>query len=153
MAKILLIQGANMNLLGIREPDIYGRTTAAELDKMLQEYVKTKAVHLEIFYTNSEGECIDRIIQAYHENVDALVIFLMHHPFMDLKRVIRPVLRQRQLSKKPVILGVNALHGSIDEEVAELETAGIPVYSLPDRAIRALRGLIVYGEMFKKKGC
>ena len=74
MAKILLIQGANMNLLGIREPDIYGRTSAAELDKMLQEYVKTKAVHLEIFYTNSEGECIDRIIQAYHENVDALVM-------------------------------------------------------------------------------
>ncbi len=85
------------------------------------------------------------------ENVDALVIFLLHHPFMDLRRVIRPVLRQRQLSKKPVILGVNALHGSIHEEVGELETSGIPVYSLPDRTIRALRGLIAYGEMFKKE--
>ena len=72
---------------------------------------------------------------------------------MDLRRVIRPILRQRQFSKKPVILAVNALHGSIDEKVAELETAGIPVYALPDRAIRALRGLIVYGEMFRKKGC
>ena len=86
-------------------------------------------------------------------NVDALVIFLLHHPFMDLRRVIRPVLRQRRLSKKPVILGVDSLHGSIDEEVGELETAGIPVYALPERAIRALRGLVAYGEMFKKKGC
>jgi acyl-CoA synthetase (NDP forming) len=57
------------------------------------------------------------------------------------------------LSKKPVILGVDSLHGSIDEEVGELETAGIPVYALPERAIRALRGLVAYGEMFKKKGC
>jgi acyl-CoA synthetase (NDP forming) len=85
------------------------------------------------------------------ENVDALVIFLLHHPFMDLRRVLRPVLRQKELSKKPVILGVKALYGSIDKEVGELETAGIPVYSLPDRAIRALRGLIAHGEMFKKK--
>ena len=66
--------------------------------------------------------------------------------------MLRPVLRQKGLSKKPVIPGGNALHGSIDQEVGELETAGIPVYPLPDRAIRALRGLIVYGEMFKEKG-
>lgn len=74
MPKILLIQGANMNLLGVRQPEIYGKTTAAELDRMLLDYAKKKGFELEIFYTNSEGECIDRIIKAYHDKVDALVM-------------------------------------------------------------------------------
>ncbi len=74
MPKILLIQGSNMNLLGIRQPEIYGSTTAAELDQMLKEYAQKKGIDLEIFYTNAEGECIDRIIKAYYEKVDALVM-------------------------------------------------------------------------------
>jgi 3-dehydroquinate dehydratase-2 len=74
MAKILLIQGSNMSLLGIRQPEIYGSTTAAELDVMLMDYAKVKGFELEIFYTNSEGACIDRIIRAYHDKVDALVM-------------------------------------------------------------------------------
>lgn len=74
MAKILLIQGSNMSLLGIRQPEIYGSTTAAELDRMLLDYAQAKGFELEIFYTNSEGECIDRIIRAYYDKVDALVM-------------------------------------------------------------------------------
>ena len=74
MAKILLIQGSNMSLLGIRQPEIYGSTTSAELDRMLLDYAKAKGFELEIFYTNSEGECIDRIIKAYHDKVAALVM-------------------------------------------------------------------------------
>jgi 3-dehydroquinate dehydratase-2 len=74
MPKILMIQGSNMNLLGIRQPEIYGTTSAAELDKMMVDYAKTKKFELEIFYTNSEGECIDRIIKAYHDKVDVLVM-------------------------------------------------------------------------------
>ena len=74
MAKILLIQGSNMNLLGIRQPEIYGKTTTVELDRMLLDYAKAKGCELDIFYTNSEGECIDRIIKAYHDKVDALVM-------------------------------------------------------------------------------
>ena len=74
MAKILMIQGSNMNLLGVRQPEIYGATTAPELDKKMNEYAKAKGFELEIFYTNSEGECIDRIIKAYYDKVDALVM-------------------------------------------------------------------------------
>ena len=74
MIRILLIQGSNMNLLGIRQPEIYGKTTAAELDHMLLDYARSKACDLEIFYTNSEGECIDRIIKAHHDKVDVLVM-------------------------------------------------------------------------------
>ena len=74
MRKILLIQGANMNILGVRQPEVYGKTTAAELDRMLLDYAKKKSFDLELFYTNSEGECIDRIIKAYRDKVDALVM-------------------------------------------------------------------------------
>ena len=74
MAKILLIQGSNMNLQGVRQPEIYGRTTVEELDKMLMKHAKDKGFELEIFYTNSEGTCIDRIIKAYYDKVDALVM-------------------------------------------------------------------------------
>jgi len=74
MTKIILIQGSNMNLLGIRQPEIYGTTSAAELDKMMNDYAEGKGFKLEIFYTNSEGECIDRIIKAYHDKVDVLVM-------------------------------------------------------------------------------
>jgi len=74
MAKILLIQGSNMNLQGVRQPEIYGTTTVEELDKMLMKHAKAKGFELEIFYTNSEGACIDRIIKAYYDKVDALVM-------------------------------------------------------------------------------
>jgi 3-dehydroquinate dehydratase II len=74
MAKILLIQGANMRLLGIREPDIYGKTSAEELDKLLLEHAQRRDIELEIFYTNSEAECMDRITKAYHDRVDVLVM-------------------------------------------------------------------------------
>ncbi len=74
MPKILLIQGANMSLLGIRQPEIYGKITAAELDKMVLDYAKAEGFELEIFYTNSEGDCINRIIKAYQDRVDALVM-------------------------------------------------------------------------------
>jgi 3-dehydroquinate dehydratase-2 len=74
MPKILMIHGSNMNLLGIRQPEIYGTTSAAELDKMLVEYAQKKKFDLEIFSTNSEGECIDRIIKAHFDKVDVLVM-------------------------------------------------------------------------------
>jgi 3-dehydroquinate dehydratase-2 len=74
MRRILLIQGANMIHLGKREPEFYGTTTAKELDAMLQEHAKAKGYALEIFYTNVEGEAIDRIYQALKDGVDGLVM-------------------------------------------------------------------------------
>ncbi len=64
MTKILLLQGANLTFLGRREPEIYGSTSPAELDAMLQRHAHDHGYHLEIFYTNVEGEAINRIYQA-----------------------------------------------------------------------------------------
>jgi 3-dehydroquinate dehydratase II len=61
MTRILLVQGANLTFLGRREPDIYGTTTAAELDADLQRHARERGYQLDIFYTNIEGEAINRI--------------------------------------------------------------------------------------------
>jgi acyl-CoA synthetase (NDP forming) len=85
------------------------------------------------------------------KNVDALVVFLLHHPFMTPGRIKSPLLRQKQQSDKPILLCANSPRGLIEDEIEESEASGIPVYSLPDRTIQALRGLIRYGEILKRK--
>jgi 3-dehydroquinate dehydratase II len=74
MKKILVVQGANMAYLGRREPELYGTTTAAELDAMLHEHAKRNGYALEVFYTDIEGEPIARLYQAGDEGVHGLVM-------------------------------------------------------------------------------
>jgi len=74
MTKILLVQGANMAYLGKREPEIYGTTTAAELDEMLMRHARERGFELEIYYTHIEGEAIGRIYRAADEGVDGLLM-------------------------------------------------------------------------------
>jgi 3-dehydroquinate dehydratase-2 len=74
MTKILLLQGANLTFLGRREPEIYGSTTPADLEVMLQGHARDHSYRLEIFYTNIEGEAINRIYQAVDEGFDGLVM-------------------------------------------------------------------------------
>lgn len=84
------------------------------------------------------------------KSVDALVIFLLQHPFMTPKQIAGPLLRQRKSSPKPILLCANSPRGLIEEEITELENKGVPVYSLPYRTIRALKGLVDYGEVIKR---
>lgn len=72
--KILVINGPNLNFLGIREPDIYGKQDYNYLVKMLEDYSKEKCFELETFQSNHEGAIIDRIQQAYFDKVDGIVI-------------------------------------------------------------------------------
>src|SRR5690349_20886497 len=74
VTKILLLQGANLTFLGRREPEIYGSTTSAELDALLQHHAQERGYELDIFYTNIEGEAINRIYQATDEGFDGLVM-------------------------------------------------------------------------------
>ena len=71
--KILLLQGANMVALGKRQPELYGSTTAAELDALLHDEAKQLGISLDIRYTNSEGEAIDWIYEAEDARVDGLL--------------------------------------------------------------------------------
>ncbi len=74
MLKVLLLQGANGNYLGKREPAIYGSTTVDELNAMLLRHAEANGYSLEIFYTNIEGEAINRIYRAVDEGFDGLVM-------------------------------------------------------------------------------
>jgi 3-dehydroquinate dehydratase-2 len=74
MPKILLLQGANMSYLGRRQPEIYGTTSAAELDEMVRAHARDKHYEVEIFYTHLEGEAIARLYRAVDERVDGLVM-------------------------------------------------------------------------------
>ncbi len=74
MAKILLVQGANMVWLGKREPELYGTTTADELDSIMQDRAATLGVDLDIYYANIEGEAISRIYQAAKDNVGGILM-------------------------------------------------------------------------------
>mgnify|MGYP001203233141 CR=1 FL=1 len=74
MTKILLLQGANMVWLGQREPELYGTTTANELDAIMRARAASAGITLDIFYANIEGEAIARIYQAVKEGVDGLLM-------------------------------------------------------------------------------
>ena len=71
---ILLIQGANMEYLGRREPEHYGTTTAEELDRLLMEEAGRREMSLDIRYTNLEGEAIGWIYQADRGEAGGLVM-------------------------------------------------------------------------------
>lgn len=74
MKKILLLQGANLTYLGKREPEIYGTTTPAELNERLYAHAKQHEYELEIFYTNIEGEAINKIYEAADKGTHGLVM-------------------------------------------------------------------------------
>lgn len=63
--KILVINGPNINMLGIREPAIYGKSTYGELVEMISDYCKKKNVQVDFFQSNHEGAMVDAIQQAY----------------------------------------------------------------------------------------
>lgn len=72
--KILVINGPNLNFLGIRDRAVYGNEDYEYLVTMIQNYAKEKGFSVECFQSNHEGAIIDRIQQAYFEKIDGLVI-------------------------------------------------------------------------------
>jgi len=73
-ASILVIQGPNLNLLGTREPDVYGKTTLEDIHKKLEDLAQAKSVDLSTYQSNHEGELIDRIQKAKQDGVDFIII-------------------------------------------------------------------------------
>lgn len=63
--KILVINGPNLNMLGIREPDIYGRETYASLVEKIENYCKVNSLDIECYQSNHEGALVDKIQEAY----------------------------------------------------------------------------------------
>lgn len=73
MARVLVVFGPNLNLLGEREPEIYGRETMEEISARLREAARGEGASVEVFHSNSEGAIIDRL-QAARRAADAVVL-------------------------------------------------------------------------------
>lgn len=71
--KILVINGPNLNMLGLREPSHYGRETYEDLIKKINEHCREKGIECECYQSNHEGCLVDKIQQAYGD-ADAIVI-------------------------------------------------------------------------------
>lgn len=72
--KLLLINGPNLNMLGTREPEVYGSTTLADIEQAAAAQAAAAGASLASFQSNHEGALIDRIQQSRQEGVDAIVI-------------------------------------------------------------------------------
>lgn len=71
--KILVLNGPNINILGIREPDIYGRQSYRELLEMISAHAEEKGVAVEFYQSNHEGDLVDAIQKAFFDGVDGIV--------------------------------------------------------------------------------
>ncbi len=71
--KVYVINGPNINMLGIREPDIYGKNSYADLVNYIREKCEDNDVDVEFFQSNHEGTLVD-IIQSAYQNADAIII-------------------------------------------------------------------------------
>lgn len=71
--KILVINGPNLNMLGVREPDIYGKETYKTLCEKIRRYAESVGVGAEIYQSNHEGDLVDKI-QAAYGKFDGIVI-------------------------------------------------------------------------------
>ena len=72
--KFLIINGPNLNMLGIREPDKYGKESYEALMDKIGAHCKNEGLEVEFYQSNHEGALVDRIQQAYYEGMDAIVI-------------------------------------------------------------------------------
>ena len=70
--KLLVLNGPNLNMLGIREPEIYGKETYDDLCRMVKEHAEKRGIDVALYQSNHEGVLIDRIQMAYGE-IDGIV--------------------------------------------------------------------------------
>ena len=72
--KILVINGPNLNMLGIREPGIYGAESYESLCAMIRDFGAKTGIDIELYQSNHEGDLVDKIQSAYFDRVDGIVI-------------------------------------------------------------------------------
>ena len=136
--KLLLIQGANMEYLGRRQPELYGTTTAKELDALLRREARRLDVSLDILYTNTEGEAVTAIYKADRAWIDGILF----NPagFLHAGHALRDCLRS--ISAPAIEIHMTNIekrgYGSVTTEAAVGTIAGFGV----DSYVLALEAMV-----------
>jgi 3-dehydroquinate dehydratase II len=136
--KLLLIQGANMEYLGRRQPELYGTTTAKELDALLRRQARSLEVSLEILYTNTEGAAVTAIYKADRAKIDGILF----NPagFLHAGHALRDCLRS--ISAPAIEIHITNIekrgYGSVTSEAAIGLIAGFGV----DSYVLALEAMV-----------
>lgn len=71
---ILIVHGPNLNLLGMREPEVYGKTTLQDINRNLTKLTENTTIKLDFFQSNAESALIDRIQQCMNDGTDFIII-------------------------------------------------------------------------------
>lgn len=71
--RILVLNGPNLNRLGLREPDVYGHETLQDVERALEQFADAQALQVQFYQSNIEGELINRIHQAADDRIDGIV--------------------------------------------------------------------------------
>ncbi len=74
MHKLLVINGPNLNLLGTREPEIYGHTTLADINEMIKKRAEKFDIEVDFYQSNHEGAIVDKIQQAWADGVEYIIL-------------------------------------------------------------------------------
>ncbi|CEJ53744.1 Catabolic 3-dehydroquinase 2 [Penicillium brasilianum] len=131
MPGILLINGPNLNLLGTREPHLYGTTTLTDVETTTKSLASSKGIHLEAFQSNHEGAIIDRI-HAARGKFDAVLINA-------------GALTHTSVAIRDALIGVSIPFIEIHITNVHTREAFRHVSHLSDKAVACIVGLGVYG--------
>jgi 3-dehydroquinate dehydratase-2 len=131
MKKVLVINGPNLNMLGVREPGVYGAATLAEIEQRLRELARRLHIALETFQSNHEGAIIDRIHQA-HGAADGILInpgALTHYSYAVRDAIAAVGLPAVEVHMSNIHKRETFRHTSVVAPVAVGQIAGFGAYS------------------------
>ena len=131
--KILVINGPNLNFLGIREKNIYGNQDYDYLIAMIEAYATEKGIEVECFQSNHEGAIIDKLQEAYFEGTDGIVInpgaythysYAIHDALKSLEKTVKVEVHISDISSREEFRKVSVTAPACDKQIYGKGLAG-----------------------------
>ncbi|MBP8968113.1 MAG: type II 3-dehydroquinate dehydratase [Lachnospiraceae bacterium] len=131
--KILVINGPNLNFLGIREKNIYGNQDYDYLIKMIEDHAAEKGIEVDCFQSNHEGAIIDRLQEAYFDGTDGIVInpgaythysYAIHDALKSLEKPVKVEVHISDISSREEFRKVSVTAPACDRQIYGKGLAG-----------------------------
>ena len=126
MKTIRVINGPNLNMLGIREPEIYGKKTHKDLCDTINAYAIESGIEVRIFQSNHEGAIIDRLQEAYFDGTDGIVInpgaythysYAIHDALKSLENITKVEVHISDISSREEFRKVSVTAPACDKQI------------------------------------